>query len=47
MWFSFSEIFAITDLTGKVVLLKDYEVCKKGDVLTPEQARILVRALFI
>ena len=27
---------------GKVVLLKDHEVCKKGDVLTPEQARILV-----
>ena len=27
---------------GKVVLLNDHEVCKKGDVLTPEQARILV-----
>lgn len=26
---------------GKVVLLKDHEVCKKGDILTPEQARIL------
>lgn len=25
-----------------VTLLSDYEVCKEGDVLTPEQARILV-----
>lgn len=25
-----------------VTLLKDYDVCKEGDVLTPEQARILV-----
>lgn len=28
--------------TGVVTLLKDYEVCKEGDVLTPEQTRILV-----
>ncbi|XP_003973399.1 mRNA turnover protein 4 homolog [Takifugu rubripes] len=26
---------------GVVTLLKDYEVCKQGDVLTPEQTRIL------
>lgn len=27
---------------GVVTLLSDYEVCKEGDVLTPEQARVLV-----
>ena len=27
---------------GIVALIKDFEVCKKGQVLTPEQARILV-----
>ncbi|NXC86890.1 MRT4 protein, partial [Cercotrichas coryphoeus] len=26
---------------GVVTLLSDYEVCKEGDVLTPEQARVL------
>ncbi|KAM8927341.1 mRNA turnover protein 4 homolog [Pelodytes ibericus] len=26
---------------GVITLLSDYEVCKEGDVLTPEQARIL------
>lgn len=26
---------------GVVTLLKDYEVCKKGSILTPEQAKIL------
>ena len=30
-----------------VTLLKDYEVCKEGDVLTPEQTRILVSLLII
>lgn len=27
---------------GVITLLQDYQVCKKGSVLTPEQARILV-----
>ena len=26
---------------GVVTLLSDYEVCKEGDMLTPEQARVL------
>ncbi|XP_071440700.1 mRNA turnover protein 4 homolog [Hetaerina americana] len=26
---------------GAITLIKDYTVCKKGDILTPEQARIL------
>lgn len=30
---------------GKVVLMNDHEVCKLGDVLTPEQARIIVRLI--
>lgn len=30
---------------GVVTLLSDYEVCKEGDVLTPEQARVLVSSL--
>ena len=29
---------------GVVTLLSDYEVCTEGDVLTPEQARVLVRS---
>lgn len=28
---------------GVVTLLSDYEVCREGDVLTAEQARVLVR----
>jgi hypothetical protein len=33
--------------SGVVTLLKDYTVCEKGNVLTPEQARILVSELII
>lgn len=32
---------------GVVTLLKDYQVCQKGQSLTSEQARILVCLLFI
>ena len=28
---------------GKVVLLQDHTVCEAGDILTPEQAKIIVR----
>lgn len=28
-----------------VTLMKDYRVCKEGEVLTPEQCKILVRSL--
>lgn len=31
---------------GVVTLIKEYTVCKKGQTLTPEQARILVRCQF-
>ena len=31
-----------TTLLGVVTLLNDYTVCQQGDVLTPEQARLLV-----
>lgn len=30
---------------GVVTLTKDFTVCRKGAVLSPEQARILVRVL--
>lgn len=32
---------------GKVILLKDHEVCKQGDILSPEQARILVSCIIL
>lgn len=28
-------------ILGVVTLIKDYEVCKEGSILTPEQAKIL------
>ena len=28
--------------TGEVVLLEDYTLCRDGEPLTPEQARLLV-----
>lgn len=38
------EVTACPLSAGVVTLLSDYEVCKEGDVLTPEQARVLVSA---
>ena len=32
---------------GKVILSHDHQVCQSDDVLTPEQARIIVRYLII
>lgn len=32
---------------GVVTLIKPFKVCQKGDVLTPEQAQILVHTYFI
>jgi len=41
-----SHIFIVTVtwhyVKGVIVLLSDHIVCKKGDTLTPEQARLLV-----
>lgn len=34
-------IFSVTFI-GVIHLVKDHEVCKEGDVLTPETAKILV-----
>lgn len=33
--------FQYTFVLGIVTLIKDYVVCKEGDVLTPEQANLL------
>lgn len=44
MWYSprLDPTFFLPVPAGVVTLLSDYEVCKEGDVLTPEQARVLV-----
>ena len=34
--------FVCVLISGEVVLLSDYTVCRQGDELTPEQVRILV-----
>ena len=32
---------------GVITLESDFQICKEGDTLTPEQARLLVRNLLI
>lgn len=34
-------VLSHTCILGVVTLIKDYEVCKEGSILTPEQAKIL------
>ena len=35
-------VFKISNFEGVVTLDVDFQLCKKGDKLTPEQARLLV-----
>jgi len=34
-------------IIGVITLESDFQICKEGDMLTPEQARLLVRKLLI
>ena len=40
--FRFNNTFCFT---GIITLQTDFQICKEGDTLTPEQARLLVRIL--
>ena len=36
-------IFLLFQFAGIINLQTDFQICKEGDTLTPEQARLLVR----
>lgn len=48
MYYVASDWFrAAAIVSGTVTMMRDYDICRQGDVLTPEQAKLLVRRLLI